>query len=128
MTIGLKIMRLGNLSVNKRTGEVSWLRKEKKNIVSINNVHQAMATDDQEVIVLSGKGEFPSILSGYTPEGEQTFHVPPPKGYTFSYLTMHPEVGVAVVCGGDERKDGWYDWHFAINPHDGSMKRHCPSK
>jgi len=121
-------MRLDYLTVNKRTGKVSWLRKEQEKTISVSNVHQAMATDEQIVIVLSGKGDFPSVLSGYTPDGEQLFHVPPPKGYVFSYLTRHPAVGVAVVCGGDERKDGWYDWHFEISSHDGSLTRHCPSK
>jgi hypothetical protein len=48
-------------------------------------------------------------------------------GFIFSYLTRHPEIGIAVVCGRNEKVDGWYNWYFAIDVKIGKLTSHCPA-
>lgn len=52
---------------------------------------------------------------------------PPPQHFTFSYITTHPEIGVAVVGGANERVEGWYDWHFGFKESEKELFRHCPA-
>lgn len=55
------------------------------------------------------------------------FVIEAPKNFSFSYLVKHPNASVAVVCGGDQAVEGWYDWHFSINPKNGSLERLAPA-
>lgn len=80
------------------------------------------------ILVLNDLGGNESIkLFGYEFDGNLKFKTTPPKGFTFSYLTEHPEIEVAVVGSSSEKIEGWYDWHFSINGKTGELKRWCPA-
>jgi hypothetical protein len=119
-------MQIGELTVDKDI--VSWSFSNKPVSIKINHLKDAcLYAKGKTVLALAGEGNYPSTLLGYNVDGTPKFEVTAPAGYIFSYITEHPEVGVAVVCGGNEKVDGWYDWHFAIDTKTGKLTRHCPA-
>jgi len=121
-------MAFVNIEVNKQAGEVSWLHNGKKKTISVKCPDQAIVFSSAEIIlVLAGNEASPSVLYGYKPNGEKQFQTEPPEDFSFSYLTKHPEIDAAIVCGAKQKIDNWYDWHFAIEPHAGRLTRHCPA-
>jgi len=107
---------------------VSWSLGDKQISIEINDLKDAhLYAKGKTVLALAGEGNYPSTLLGYNVDGTKKFEVAAPEGFIFSYLTEHPEFGIAVVCGGNEKIDGWYDWHFAIDVKTGKLTRHCPA-
>ncbi|NLP14220.1 MAG: hypothetical protein GX383_07095 [Clostridium sp.] len=119
-------MEVKNFTVNKNV--ISWELNDGKISIAIDWLKNAyLYSKGKTILVLVGQVDFPSSLLGYSVDGKKKFEVAAPEGFVFSYITAHPEVGVCVVCGGKEKIDGWYDWHFAIDVKIGKLTRHCPA-
>lgn len=52
--------------------------------------------------------------------------VPPPEGYSFSYVAEGAGAPL-VVCTGDQPYDGWWDWHFAWDEDAQALRRAGPA-
>jgi len=107
-------------------GAVSWVHHDLPITVFVGEVGQAMSFAGA-VLVLDDGAPGTRVLCGFSHGGEALFRVGPPAGFEFSYLTGHPEVGAAVVCGGAVKIDNWYDWHFSVDLRTGRLERHCPA-
>lgn len=119
-------MKVEKFAVDKNI--VSWKLGDNQVSIEIDNLEGAyLYLEGKTVLALTGEGNSPPKLIGYSIYGTRKFEVAAPGGFAFSYITRHPEVGVAVVCGGNEKVDGWYDWHFAIDVKTGKLTRHYPA-
>jgi hypothetical protein len=121
-------MEIQDLLLDKINNTLTWCYDD--NIISVkeNDVQNAMVYKKYRmVIVLVGQDKNPSKMKGFLSNGVLKFEHSPPEGFMFSFLTEHPDIGLAVVCGATNKVNGWYDWHFSINPKTGDMKRYCPA-
>lgn len=121
-------MKITDFKINKDAGIITWNANGNSVAVSCENLDGAyLYSKIETVLVLSGAGDFPTDLFGYSADGIKIFEKEAPEGFVFSYITEHPTAGIAVVCGGKEKIDGWYDWHFSVDPSTGKLSRHCPA-
>jgi hypothetical protein len=121
-------MKLDNFIVDKIKNTITWDLNGYQITVSCENLDSAhIFTKNNLILALAGPGNFPSRLIGLSEDGNEIFSVEAPAGFVFSYLLEHPTVGIAVVCGGDNQIDGWYDWYFSVNPSTGGLTRSCPA-
>jgi len=119
---------LDSLKVDKSTNTISWYLDKKPIKIVCENLDSAkLFSKFKIVIALVGSGNYPSNLIGFSVEGNTKFEIKAPEGFVFSYLTEHPTAGIAVVCGGNEKTDGWYDWYYAVDPKTGKLTKHCPA-
>jgi hypothetical protein len=117
-----------NLIIDKGKNRINWNNNGVPVSVSCEFPSSAqLFASWRVVLVLAGAAEFPTVLLGFALDGKKIFEKEPPEGFVFSYLTEHPTAGLAVVCGGKERIDGWYDWHFVVDPSTGELTKHCPA-
>jgi hypothetical protein len=110
-------------------GTVKWKSGSQQVKLNLSAVQQLKLYDSQDlVLILTGEQACPDTLSAYDYTGQLLFRVPPPEGFAFSYLTGHCEVPIAVVAGStDGQIDGWYDWHFSVDPQTGKLSRISPA-
>lgn len=111
-------------------GHICWIHNSKKVEIYDSNVVQALADEKKNnVIVLRKLSEKSDLLElrVLEPEGNSIVDLKAPEKFTFSYLTLHPELGVAIVAGANEKVDGWYDWHFGFDKNAKSIFKHCPA-
>jgi len=107
--------------------KLSWKFSGDKVNVLQGEVAQALEDNQRNLVfALVGKSN-DSFLNVFSASGERLTVVQPPSGFSFSYLTKHPEVGVAVVAGADEKVQGWFDWHFGYDESDKVVFRYCPA-
>lgn len=109
-------------------GSVRWKNRNEQIEVSNIGVFQADADQDKELVFLlvrkSCDDVFLKILSA---SGDCLAVLSPPIGFDFSYLSRHPDIGVAVVAGANQRVEGWFDWHFGYDEARKALFRHCPA-
>ncbi|QDV16052.1 hypothetical protein Pan153_06730 [Gimesia panareensis] len=110
-------------------GTVKWKSGSHWAKLILPAIQQVKLYDSQDlVLILTGEQACPDTLSAYDYTGQMLFRVPPPEGFAFSYLTDHCQVPIAVVAGStDGQIDGWYDWHFSVNPQTGKLSRISPA-
>jgi hypothetical protein len=84
--------------------------------------------DERNIIfILCGQELRKRRIIGVSADGTVRFKTHAQQGWIFSHLTKHPTAKMAVVCGSNEKVDGWYDWQFSIDPDTGSLSKHCPA-
>ena len=121
-------MGFENFLVDKNNNAITWQFNGELISVACQDLDNAyLFSKNNLILALVGKKNYPEMLIGFNEKGTRKFEVNAPEGFQFAYLTEHPTAGVAVVCGSDERVDGWMDWHFAVDPVTGELKRHCPA-
>ncbi|MEA1673571.1 hypothetical protein [Nitrospirillum sp. BR 11163] len=67
------------------------------------------------VLVKDGGAKLPTRLVLIAQDGSELGVLNPEPGFSFYYLTPHPDAGVSIVCVTDTPINGWQDWHFAYN-------------
>lgn len=121
-------MEIERFSIDENSKTISWMAKGNKVKILCEDLHGARLFPKYKlVLALAGKEEYPSKLIGYCIDGTEKFQVDSPQGFAFSYLTEHSTANIAVVCCGEKKVDGWYDWHFSVNPSTGELTRYCPA-
>lgn len=119
---------MSDVSLDKMTSEVRWVHDGQPISVRVPYATTAHAYPDCAIVlVLAGEPTALSHLIGLSLGGEMRFIVAPPDGYSFGYLTEHVEICPAIVCGKNVLDEGFPDWHFAVNPESGVLRRHCPA-
>lgn len=111
-------------------GFICWRNKSERIDIVDSKAIQALADTKKDlIIVLRKTDEDVDLLEVRIigPEGKIIANLKAPESFTLSYLTHHPELGVAVVAGANERIDGWYDWHFGCDVEKTILFRHCPA-
>lgn len=116
------------IDISKNKDGLSWNYNGNVITLKIENIDNFLQVGDKKILLILqiSKDNLLKLLI-YNFKGELLFDLSPPKGFLFSYLTKHPEVEVAVVCSSDDRIEGWYDWHFKIDPETGCLQRWCPA-
>lgn len=117
-----------NFFVDKEQEKISWLTLGEEISIIIPNIDQAILSNNSLILSLTGTDIYPELLVGYNIKGKEIFKTEAPKGFIFSYFTTHPDIGISVVCGADEKINSWYDWHFSIDKVTGKLKRYCPAR
>ena len=56
--------------------------------------------------------------------GQRLGTITAPDGYAISHFV---DGGPAVVCQGEAPHEGWWDWHFTVDPRGGEMRRTGPA-
>ncbi|CAM2010605.1 hypothetical protein [Acanthopleuribacter pedis] len=119
------------LDVDETAGKVRWRFQGKRVEAESANALNGSALYFETggfVGVMNGVKRDTHHVDCFDPrDGRLMFQVKAPEGFSISYLANHPDAAAAVVCGADEKVDGWYDWHFAIDPKNGSLKRISPA-
>lgn len=119
---------IANLHIEKINGKILWRDNDTEVEVPLVDIDSACEFPNNDLVVaLVGTNDFPISLIGFNADGTERFRVYAPKGFIFSYLSTHPKVSMTVVCLANTPIDGWSDWHFAINPKNGALTRHCPA-
>lgn len=126
----MKMTKILDLTLND--GDIHWTINGKIILAKRSKYTQALADESKNLVfALANNGkeneEDINLLHVFAENGTLIASLGPPNGYNFSYLTKHPEVGVAVVAGTNEKIDGWYDWHFGFDLTKKSLFRHCPA-
>lgn len=108
---------------------IGWDYKNNKIILNVKNIQQIKLYEKKEIALLlvGEKINIAEKLYVYSFSGEERFNLFPPQGFSFSYLTNHPEVEIAIVCSSENSIEGWYDWHFSLDIKTGNLKRYCPA-
>lgn len=108
---------------------VKWTCDGHAIVAAMPDIQHALAYPDQRVVLLlTGKGRFPLSLIGFDMlDGAERFRVCAPEGYKFSHLVRHPRESPAVVCQGAAQVDNFWDWHFAVDPMSGELRRFAPA-
>lgn len=120
---------MANISDLKLTSNgASWKDGAIEIEVSSAGASQLLADSKKGLIfILINMNETNKFLNIYSISGELLASLSPPSDFSFSYLTKHPDVGIAVVAGAKEKIDGWYDWHFGFDDLKKKLFRHCPA-
>lgn len=117
-------MSTNDIVVDKNANKVSWFWDGQEISIEYGDLDQAYLYRNAEVIfVLAGKNRYPDTLVIFSIDGKEKIKVKAPAKYAFSYLTDDLE----VVCAGEEKIDGWYDWHFSVEPSTGKLTRRFPA-
>lgn len=106
-------------------GAATWLYHGELIIAEPRDLEQVLFTSARTGVVALGPER--ALLYGIGLDGTLKFEVQAPAGYSFSYLTQHPDLGTAVVCGAESEVEGWFDWHFSIDEESGALHRYCPA-
>ncbi|MDB5692908.1 MAG: hypothetical protein JWO81_1971 [Alphaproteobacteria bacterium] len=64
----------------------------------------------------------PEGLTTLSTDGGRAF-IPAPAGYTLSHFAE----GAIVVGRGETPVDGWWDWHFEVDPENAALRRLGPA-
>ncbi|MEO7779458.1 MAG: hypothetical protein ABIY63_18180 [Fibrobacteria bacterium] len=123
------VQQISAFQFDLKSRVISWKNGTTEIKMSNQNCSHALVDSKGTIVVLliKNEGADKSELIGFDSIGQQNFKSFPPRGYRFSHLTLHPKAQIAVVCGGEEEVDGWYDWHFSIQPETGELKRIYPA-
>ncbi|MBB6253217.1 hypothetical protein [Nitrospirillum iridis] len=106
----------GNVSVV--TGqEVTWTPDDGKTLsLKVPGVDSAMAAKGVLYVLVKDDGaKLPTRLMLIARNGSILGVLSPDPGFSFYYLTPHPDAGVSIVCVTDTPINGWQDWHFAYS-------------
>lgn len=117
------------LEINQSQNTLSWVNDGDIITAQFNKLDNYLFFEKKKLIAVlhDVKNNYPSCLSGYSLDGSRKFSVEPPREFIFSYLALHPEAGITVVCSSNQKIEGWYDWHYAINPETGNLQKWCPA-
>lgn len=108
--------------------KVEWLFDSDQLSLDAPDVVQVEIDDERKLIfVMSGGNSIPLELRVASIDGKSINLCVAPEGFSFSYLTHHPSLGVAVVASSNEKVEGWYDWHFGYDRAKAEFYRFCPA-
>jgi hypothetical protein len=121
----MKVTKLNIVGGDK----IEWLLDAAQVSLNVPNILQAeMDGKQKSIFVLSGVADsIPLELRVVSIDGQGVDLCVVPEGFSFSYLTHHPSLGVAVVASANEKVDGWYDWHFGYDQNKAELYRFCPA-
>jgi hypothetical protein len=121
-------MNIDRFVVDTKESTISWSLNGTPVSVNCPNLEGARLFPKSDIVLaISGENGLCTTLVGFSVEGMRKFEVAAPEGFLFSYLIEHVTAGIAVVCAGEKYIEGWYDWHFAVDPSSGKLSRHCPA-
>lgn len=100
--------------------KTSWELNGEQVTIKLNDIQSAMFFTKSNVIAyLVGDEKCnPNMLMVYSMAGTCLQQLVRPEGYQFIYLTSHPKVDVAVVCGVvdiEKSKESWSDFYFGLD-------------
>ncbi|HEY9062697.1 MAG TPA: hypothetical protein VIO64_19700 [Pseudobacteroides sp.] len=121
-------MKIDNFKFDKDTNTISLRLDEKPVSITCQHLQNALLYKKANIILaLTGEGNLPSILVGFSVEGDKKFEVGPPEGFSFYYLVDHPQADAVVVCVSEKYVEGRTDWHFSVDISSGKLSRLCPA-
>ncbi|HEY9060822.1 MAG TPA: hypothetical protein VIO64_10030 [Pseudobacteroides sp.] len=121
-------MKVNKFKTDKALSTISWCLDGKPTVINCENLHDArLFLREETILALTGEGDFPSILFGFSIEGSKKFEVPPPDGFLFSYFTQHATTNIAVVCIAKTYMEGRSDWHYSIDTQSGNLTKLSPA-
>ena len=120
--------------VKTETGsnKLEWEYNGKTIVYEKENVYSGIIWEDKIFVYIYNSSK-PSVSENsvlcLSLNGDYIYTIKPPIGWSIRYLTTHSTAKVAVVCSSENGVvDSWFsDWHFAINPDNGELTRHCPA-
>ena len=108
--------------------KVSWFDEEGEVTLEFGCIVSSHYLPETGLIyVLAGRKKKEVLLRIFDTSGELLCEFQPPDGFTFWYVTTHPECTVAVACESREKIDGWHGWHFSIDIKEQTLTRICPA-
>lgn len=119
---------INNLVVDKETCTLRWAYDACQVTSLIDNLDLAMLDEKRELVfILSQPSPLPTLLTVLNREGGLVSAFPPPEGASFYYLTSNAAKEVLVVCSFHEKREGWYDWHYALDVENKRLMKMTPS-
>lgn len=119
---------INNLVVDKETCTLSWVYDARLVTGHMENLDSAMLDEKRELVfILSQPSPLPTLLTVLNRERGLISAFPAPEGASFYYLTSSAAKEVLVVCSFHEKREGWYDWHYALDVENKRLMKMTPS-
>ncbi|GEM_PF-2165216 len=117
---------INNLNLDSKNSIVSWENEGVQVSYNYKEIQNAIIYEEKMIVfLLVGNEPTKRKILCLSCHGDLKYSIYPPDGWFFSYITKHPTAKISVVCGSNIKVEGWYDWHFAIDPYNGNLKKHC---
>lgn len=119
---------INDLVFDKETSTLSWVCDTRHVTRHIENLDLAILDENRELVfILSEPSPLPALLTVLNREGDLVLTSPPPEGASFYYLTPNAAKEALVVCSFHEKREGWYDWHYALDVENKRLMKMTPS-
>lgn len=119
---------INDLVVDKETCTLSWVYDTRQVTSVIDDLDLAILDEKRELVfILSQPSPLPALLTVLNREGDLVSAFPAPEGASFYYLTSNAAKEVLVVCSFHEKREGWYDWHYALDVENKRLMKMTPS-
>ncbi|WP_313128368.1 hypothetical protein [Pseudescherichia vulneris] len=119
---------INDLVVDKETCTLSWVYDTRQVTSVIDDLDLAILDEKRELVfILSQPSPLPTLLTILNREGDLVSAFPAPEGASFYYLTSSAAKEVLVVCSFHEKREGWYDWHYALDVENKRLMKMTPS-
>ena len=114
-----------DIAVDEAAGRVTWREGNEEMRADVAGAFDARRDPDSgRLLVLTREGGEGAVVI-LSRRGERLARVEPPAGHCLSHFA--DAGGAIIVCQGETRDGQWWDWHFALDPENGTMRRMGPA-